>query len=120
MSKKSFRENNPALQFITPAPVQEAPAGQPRPAKEKQPDYTDNTHTTSSTQNTQELDLTTKKQETKSKRLNLLIQPSLHQELTKIAYVQRVSLNELILRASREYAAAHQDAVRKYDEFTGE
>ena len=117
MSKKSFRENNPALQFITPAPVQETPAGQPRPAKEKQ---TDNTHTTSSTLNTQELDFTTKKQETKSKRLNLLIQPSLHQELTKIAYVQRVSLNELILRASREYAAAHQDAVRKYDEFTGE
>lgn len=120
MSKKSFRENNPALQFITPAPVQETPAGQPRPAKEKQTDCTDNTHTTSSTQNTQELDFTTKKQETKSKRLNLLIQPSLHQELTKIAYVQRVSLNELILRASREYAAAHQDAVRKYDEFTGE
>ena len=120
MSKKSFRENNPALQFITPAPVQETPAGQPRPAKEKQTDYTDNTHTTSPAQNTQESDFTTKKQETKSKRLNLLIQPSLHQELTKIAYVQRVSLNELILRASREYAAAHQDAVRKYDEFTGE
>lgn len=120
MSKKSFRENNPALQFITPAPVQEAPAGQPRPAKEKQTDHADNTHTTFSTQDTQNTDSTTKKQETKSKRLNLLIQPSLHQELTKIAYVQRVSLNELILRASREYAAAHQDAVRKYDEFTGE
>lgn len=117
MSKKSFRENNPALQFITPAPVPEAPAGQPRPAKEKQTDHTDYTHNTSTTQNTENV---SKKQETKSKRLNLLIQPSLHQELTKIAYVQRVSLNELILRASREYAAAHQDAVRKYDEFTGE
>ena len=120
MSKKSFRENNPALQFITPAPVPEAPAVQPSPAKEKQTDYTDYTHNTSSTQDTQKTENISKKQETKSKRLNLLIQPSLHQELTKIAYVQRVSLNELILRASREYAAAHQDAVRKYDEFTGE
>ncbi|EEG30595.1 hypothetical protein CLOSTMETH_01808 [[Clostridium] methylpentosum DSM 5476] len=120
MSKKSFRENNPALQFITPAPVPEAPAVQPSPAKEKQTDYTDYTHNTSSTQDTQNTENISKKQETKSKRLNLLIQPSLHQELTKIAYVQRVSLNELILRASREYAAAHQDAVRKYDEFTGE
>lgn len=117
MSKKSFRENNPALQFITPAPVPEAPVGQPRPTKEKQTNHTDYTHNTSTTQNTENI---SKKQETKSKRLNLLIQPSLHQELTKIAYVQRVSLNELILRASREYAAAHQDAVRKYDEFTGE
>ena len=120
MSKKSFRENNPALQFITPAPVPEAPAVQPSPAKEKQTDYTDYTHNTSSTQDTQNTENISKKQETKSKRLNLLIQPSLNQELTKIAYVQRVSLNELILRASREYAAAHQDAVRKYDEFTGE
>lgn len=120
MSKKSFRENNPALQFITPAPVPEAPAVQPRPAKEKQTDYTDYTHNTYTTQDIQSTENVSKKQETKSKRLNLLIQPSLHQELTKIAYVQRVSLNELILRASREYAAAHQDAVRKYDEFTGE
>lgn len=114
MSKKSFRENNPALQFITPASSPEAPA---QPAETIAADNTDYTHNTVHTENTHAV---SKKQETKSKRLNLLIQPSLHQELTKIAYVQRVSLNELILRASREYAAAHQDAVRKYDEFTGE
>lgn len=100
-SKKSFRENNPAMQFITPGTLPEAgqqTGSAPRPAAPA----------------------AAPKRETKSKRLNLLIQPSLHEDLLKIAYVQRVSLNELILRAAREYAAQNQDAIRKYNEFTGE
>jgi predicted HicB family RNase H-like nuclease len=41
----------------------------------------------------------TGKRELKKKRLNLIIQPSLYEEVSKIAYVKQISVNELICRS---------------------
>lgn len=85
MAKKSFKDN-PALQFIsapaeeaaTPAVQPEQPAGVPM---KPNPLYI----------------------ETRSKRLNLLVQPSLHSKIKDIAKVKDVSINELIHKALEEY-----------------
>lgn len=41
--------------------------------------------------------------ETKSKRLNLLIYPSLHEDLERIAKMQAIKVNELVNRVLKEY-----------------
>lgn len=108
MSKKDFK-SNPALQFIT-QPTQ----------------GTDNTH---NTDNTHEADIERmkaaaakrKKPETKSKRLNLLLQPSTMDALTKIAYMNRSSVNDLINSILKQYTTDHADQVQKYDSiFSGQ
>lgn len=92
MAKKSFKTDNPAMQFIT-----------------------DNKQSTDYTHNAEE-----QEKETKSKRLNLLIQPSLLKDLKKIAYVKRVSLNELITSTMQEYTDTQGEAIKKYNDFVGE
>ena len=76
-AKKSFTDN-PALRFITPARPPQGPAGKPAadsgPPLKPNPLYV----------------------ETRSKRLQLLIQPSLHLKLKAIAQARGRSLNDLI------------------------
>lgn len=43
------------------------------------------------------------KRETKSKRLNLLLYPSLHNDIERLAEMQAIKANELINRVLREY-----------------
>jgi len=73
MSKKSFKDN-PALQFMSnradAAAFENPPAVQPRSI--------------------------TPRQETKSKRFNMLLRPSLFQVLQESAGRQGISINELI------------------------
>ena len=59
-------------------------------------------------------------EETKSKRFNLLIKPSTHKNIGKIATMQRVSTNELINKVLEEYAAAHKDKIEAYNATFGE
>ena len=59
-------------------------------------------------------------EELKSKRLNLLIKPSTHRNMAKIATMQRVSLNELINKVMEDYVAAHTDKVDAYNATFGE
>lgn len=59
-------------------------------------------------------------EETKSKRLNLLIKPSTHKKITKIATMQRISVNELINNVLEDYAAAHKDKIEAYNTTFGE
>lgn len=54
--------------------------------------------------------------ELKSKRLNLLLKPSIFTGIDKIATMQRLSVNEVINQALGEYAEAHADLIAKYDE----
>ena len=54
-------------------------------------------------------------EETKSKRLNLLIKPSTHQKISKIAVMKRVSTNELINSVLEEYATNNQDKIKAYN-----
>jgi predicted HicB family RNase H-like nuclease len=91
MSKKSFNDN-PAMAFIT--------------------ESTKDTHNTDYTHNTQGT-------ETKSKRLNLLLTPSLHADLTKISKVQMTSVNNLINEILEEYVKDNQHSLEKYKKIWG-
>lgn len=54
--------------------------------------------------------------ELKSKRLNLLLKPSIFTGIDKIRTMQRVSFNETVNQALSEYVAAHADLIARYDE----
>jgi len=92
MSKKSFKDINPAMAFIT--------------------DSKDYTHNTVNTHDTH-------KPETKSKRLNILLTPSLHADLTKIARVQGESLNNLINEVLKAYEEENKPTIKKYTDIWG-
>ena len=54
--------------------------------------------------------------ELKSKRLNLLLKPSIFTGVDKIATMRRVSFNEAVNQALSEYVEAHADLIAKYDD----
>jgi len=98
MSKKNFKDGNPALQHITQQTMlypQQIQA--PR----------------------QELDTKQDKEETKSKRVNLLMYPSLHESMQKIARVRGVSFNDLVNTALAAFEAENGKAIEKYNEIWG-
>lgn len=53
--------------------------------------------------------------EIKSKRLNLLIKPTLYRNIEKIATMERISTNELINRVLEQYAREQAEVIAKYD-----
>ena len=57
------------------------------------------------------------KPETKSKRLNLLIYPSLLKDIKKIATVKRTSVNDLINTVLGEYIQTEATKIKRYDDF---
>lgn len=59
-------------------------------------------------------------QELKSKRLNLLIRPSVYADIEKIAAMKRVSTNDLINTILDEYREREAAAVEKYNATFGE
>jgi hypothetical protein len=59
------------------------------------------------------------KHETKSKRLNLLIQPTLFEAVQKIAYVKDISVNEAVNDAVRDYNEANSGLLQLYDRKKG-
>lgn len=70
------------------------------------------THDTQSTQGTEG--------EIRSKRLNLLLPPSLHSNLSKIARVEGISLNELINVVLENHTKQNQDTIQKFIEIWGD
>ena len=82
--KKTFKDN-PALQFIsspaTNTEIKTAPEFDTGVPMKRNPLYI----------------------ETRSKRLNLLMQPSLHAKLKEIAAQQEISINELIHNVLEKY-----------------
>jgi len=52
--------------------------------------------------------------EMKTKRFNLLLFPSLLDNLKKIAYVQKISLNEAVNLAIEFYCNANNDLIEQY------
>ena len=92
--KKDFKRDNPALAFI------HAPA-----EKEKE---------TQQAQGTQHIYHIDRENETRSKRLNLLLTPSLHANLTRIAQMERISLNELINGVLKAHEQQNQEAIAAY------
>ena len=111
MTKKDFKTGvSPATFFIGTAEA-EAPA--PEPKKLEDATKAQRKGTETNAQNHKET--TRAKVETKSKRLNLLLQPSLLEDLSKIATMNKDSVNNLINSALIDYRDAHKDIIEKYN-----
>lgn len=88
MAKKSFKDN-PALNFITKTEIDES---------KEDAEKKNNKRTESVPMKPNPLYV-----ETRSKRLNLLIQPSLYAKVKKIANTRDKSMNDLIHNILEEY-----------------
>lgn len=96
MAKKNFKPINPALQFISvPKPTFMDMLEQPEKTKKGRP---------------------VSKEETKSKRLNLLMFPSVCEDIAKIATMKRSSTNDLIHSILQEYIKDNQELIRRYED----
>jgi len=92
--------------------------------KTEQTKSTNNTHSTDKKNQTQETHSSAptinphsvgKQKETKSKRLNLLIRPSLLKEFAKIAYMQQTSVNDLINQLIAKHVEEKSETITEYD-----
>lgn len=63
----------------------------------------------------QEVETKEQEKETKSKRVNLLVKPSVYEALTKVAAMKRTSVNDLLNTIAAEYAASNAQLIEKYD-----
>jgi hypothetical protein len=80
--------------------------------------YTDNTYNTFSTSNTHKT-YNAYIRETKSRRLNLLLQHSLLDNVTKIARMKQTSVNDLINTVLKSYIEQESSVVERYEEVFG-
>lgn len=108
MSKKSFKELNPALQFISATAAEEDALP---PAQSVQPAPQNPARPSALPPRPQE--------ETKSKRLNLLLQPSVLDGLAKIARMKQTSVNDMINTILREYRDQQASLIVRYQEVFG-
>lgn len=58
--------------------------------------------------------------EKKTARMNVLIRPSVKENASKIAYMQRETLNTVTDKLLEQYVADHHDDLVKYREVFGE
>lgn len=108
MTKKDFKGSfNPATMFINTVGPEETIE---QPAKKPEKKKADAKQTAQNHKET-----TRAKVETKSKRLNLLIQPSLYEDLNKIATMQKDSINNLINNVLSEHRDRNKDLIEKYN-----
>ena len=86
MAKKTFKDSiNPAMSFISQESIDRAEGETPATAEAKRPDKAPEGYK-----------LNPLYIETKSKRLQLLIQPSLHEKLKRKAQTEGTSVNDLV------------------------
>lgn len=86
MAKKTFKDSiNPAMSFISQESIDRAEGETPATAEAKRPDKAPEGYK-----------LNPIYIETKSKRLQLLIQPSLHEKLKRKAQAEGTSVNDLV------------------------
>lgn len=118
--KKSFKAENPALQFITRQDTRPAEATQPtqpteptQPTQDAQP--TEPTQRTQPTQGTQPARKRGTGPEIKSARLNLVLRPSLAQALKQIATMRRISVNSLVNDALQALVDTEGDTIAMYN-----
>lgn len=114
MTKKSFTGENPALKYISMGNIENT-------EDEQITQYTDDTAITQKVQ-----DIHTGKKEstppevqaheTKSKRLNVLIRPSLFEDAAKVAHMQRISVNELVHLAVERYVKGCEGDIVRFKE----
>lgn len=59
---------------------------------------------------------TARQEERKTKRLNLLLQPSILEDLTKVAYMRQTSVNDLINTTLKALVKSETATVEKYNQ----
>lgn len=112
MNKTIFEEEiNPIFNFLT---IPE----QPVTAVEKT--YSSPTNAPDTTITSSENKSKKKTGGRKTKRLNLLIQPVLHEKMAKIACIKQTSVNAVIVAAAKEYCAKEARALEKYERTFGD
>lgn len=99
---KDFTKKNPAMAYISSANADNN-VGKNEVAEEKKPKKSRTTD-----------------KETKSKRFNLVLQPSSKKDIKKIARMKGISSNEQICRLVEECIKENQDLIRKHDEIFGD
>lgn len=102
-TKKSFKNENPALRFISPASERAETKDSAGPAQERQ------RPAPAAEEAGRPLSGAPMKKnplyvETRSRRLNLLIQPSLHKRIKALADARQTSLNDLVHMILEKYA----------------
>jgi predicted HicB family RNase H-like nuclease len=104
MAKKSFRGTNPALQYISSIELE-----------------SEVTHNAQDTHNAAIMHKThnVPMKETKSRRLNLLLQPSLLENMSKVARMKQTSVNDLINKVLKDYTERETTTIARYDEVFG-
>ena len=109
MAKKTFKDFNPATAFISSA------------QSERDTSHTQYTSRTSNTGYTGNTPYTHKENpaEHKTKRVNLVIQPSVFEDFTKIAHMKRRSFNDLFNKVIAEYIEREADTIRDYNKTFG-
>lgn len=113
MTKKDFKASvNPATLFINTQAEPEAPA--PKPVKVEKPKAPmPETKPAKAPKKEDSKD----SKETKSKRLNLLIQPSVLEDFNKVAFMERTSMNDLINTMIKGYCDAHREEIETYNKY---
>jgi hypothetical protein len=136
MSKKTFKGANPALQFIEQARQAEEERKDAGGVNARETENTERTYNTDKTYKTESAEATNDTaargkragaaghfpndgKETKSKRLNLLLQPSVFEDVTKIAHMKRTSANDLINAILKDYAEREAETISKYNAVFG-
>jgi hypothetical protein len=124
MTKKSFKDSNPALQFISTAIQDDNQTYDTQNTSNA--DNTSNTYNThnisnaNNTYNKPRIVNAKTREETKSKRLNLLLQPSVVANIEKIAAMKRSSVNDLINSILKRFIVEEADTLTRYDKVFGE
>ena len=114
MTKKDFKASvNPAEMFMTV--VEDTPA--PAPELEQEPSASVAREPKKKTVARDKRETGSKEPmpETKSKRLNLLIQPSVLEDFSKVAFMERNSMNDIINSLIKGYNDAHREEIETYN-----
>jgi hypothetical protein len=82
---------------------------------EQSKEYTHKTHSVNTETAEAKAPPDPKMNETKSKRLNLLVRPGMLKEFAKIAYMQQTSVNDLINRLIAEHNEKEAGTIRQYN-----
>lgn len=102
--KKSFvDESNPALAFITATPTE--------PETLSEPDKTEIEQAPEEQKPARHPRRNRQRPETKSRRIQVLIKPSMHDALKDIAEHEGISVNEAINEAVLDYIQSYQEEV---------
>lgn len=110
MTKKDFKASvNPATMFINTQAEPEAPKQPDTPKPKKEP--------VKKVKELKPVKVQEPEKETKSKRLNLLVQPSVLEDFNKVAFMQHNSMNDIINGLMKSYCDAHREDINTYDKY---